>query len=578
MAAPLSRHGADRGGARHPLFRRPPGADVAAGLPGPAAALAGGAISRHRGTLSAAPNFAYELAVHRLDDADLAKLDLSCWRAALNGAEAVGPATLEAFAARFAACGFRREALMPVYGLAEGSVGLAFPPLGRGPVVETVDRAVFQKTTRAVPRPDGTLRHVRCGPPLAGHRIRIVDQAGRELPDRREGRVQFRGPSATSGYYRNPEATARLFDGVWLDSGDLGYLADGELVVTGRIKDLVIRAGRNLYPAEIEEAVGSLDGVRRGNVAVFASADERAGTERLVVLAESRTRGAARETLKARIADLTVALAGAPPDEVVLAPPGSVLKTSSGKVRRDATRRLYESGKLGASRPAVWLQVTRLALAGVGPRLRRFGRDLAERLYAGHALALALLALPALWLAGMAGSWRVARGLLGLLRRLAGLRLTVEGPERLPADGAMVVANHASYLDAFLLTLALPGPLVFVAKAELAGAWLLRRPLERMGVVFVDRLDRARGAEDATRLADLAGSGNRLAVFPESTFTRFPGLLPFRMGAFLAAAEANVPVVPVALRGSRSVLRDPWFPRRGALAAVVGEPLRPAPG
>lgn len=534
------------------------------------------ALSRHRGTLSAAPNFAYELALRRLDDDDLARLDLSAWRAALNGAEAVGPATLEAFAARFAACGFRREALMPVYGLAECSVGLAFPPLDRGPRIETLDRAALQKKGRAVPSDRGDLHQVACGFPLPGHAIRIVDKAGRELPDRREGRIQFRGPSATSGYFRNPEATAKLFDGPWLDSGDLGYLAEGELVVTGRIKDLIIRAGRNIYPAEIEEAVGALEGVRRGNVAVFAGQDVQAGTERLVVLAETRARNAAaRDALRQRIAEVAGTLAGTPPDEVVLAPPGAVLKTSSGKVRRDATRRLYESGGLGRSRPAVRLQVARLALAALGPRLRRLGRDGAEKIYAGYALALTALAVPFLWGAAMAGSWPLVRGVVRILLGLARIRLTVSGRENLPDGGAVLVANHASYLDGFVLAAALPIAPVFVAKAELAASAVLRRPLERLGILFVERLDRTRSAEDAGHLAEVAKGGAKLAVFPEGTFTRVSGLLPFRMGAFLAAAEAGVPVVPVAIRGTRTILRgESHFPRRGAVAVTFGTPIR----
>ena len=149
-------------------------------------------------------------------------------------------------------------------------------------------------TARAVaadaPQP---LRFVSCGRPLDGHEIRIVDAAGRELPERRQGRLQFRGPSACSGYYHNPRQTQRLFQGSWLESGDLAYLVDGEIFITGRTKDIIICGGRNIYPEELEEAVGNLAGVRKGNVAVFGTPDPRTGTERLVVLAETRETGAA---------------------------------------------------------------------------------------------------------------------------------------------------------------------------------------------------------------------------------------------------------------------------------------------
>jgi len=213
------------------------------------------AIHRHRGTLSAAPNFAYELCARRVGEPLLEGLDLSSWRIAFNGAEAARPETLERFAARFAPCGFRREAMTPVYGLAEDSVGLAFPPSGRGPRIDRVQRTALAAEGRAVPageRDEHALRFASCGTPLPGHEIRIVDARDRELPERTEGRLQFRGPSATAGYFRNPEQTAALFHGDWRDSGDLAYMAEGEVYLTGRRKDIVIRAGRNIYPDEIE--------------------------------------------------------------------------------------------------------------------------------------------------------------------------------------------------------------------------------------------------------------------------------------------------------------------------------------
>jgi DNA invertase Pin-like site-specific DNA recombinase len=173
------------------------------------------------------------------------------------------------------------ERAMPVYGMAEDAVGLAFPPGGREPLIDVIDRETFTRSGRALPVPAETgneLRFVACGRPLPNHEIRVVDRAGHELPERREGRVQFRGPSACSGYYRNPEATTELFDGDWLNSGDLGYISAGEIFITGRSKDLIIIAGRNIYPQELEEAIAELEGIRKGNVAVFGSIDRNSGT------------------------------------------------------------------------------------------------------------------------------------------------------------------------------------------------------------------------------------------------------------------------------------------------------------
>ena len=261
------------------------------------------AIHRYRATLSAAPNFAFELCLDKIDDADLQGLDLSSLRMVANGAEPVSVHTLRRFIDRFGRYGFREEAMAPVYGLAENAVGLAFPPLGRGPVIDRVDREALSRDGVAKPaRPDDPkpLEFVACGRPLPGHEIRIVDEAGREVGERREGRLEFRGPSATSGYFRNEAKTKALFHEGWLDSGDRAYMANGDVFITGRIKDIIIRGGRHIYPQEVEEAVAEIPGVRKGGVAVFGVTDPRLGTEQLIVVAETReTDRKAREALRA---------------------------------------------------------------------------------------------------------------------------------------------------------------------------------------------------------------------------------------------------------------------------------------
>lgn len=544
------------------------------------------AIHRYGGTLSAAPNFAYELCLRRIKDADIDGLDLARWRVAANGAEAISPATMEAFCDRFGAYGFRRAAMLPVYGLAECSVGLTFSPIGRGPLVDTIDRDVLARDGRAQPAAPSTLERatldiVSCGLPLPQHEIRVVDRAGRELPERFEGRAQFRGPSATSGYYRNPEKTAALFQSGWLETGDLGYIAAGELFITGRSKDLIIRAGRNIYPSEIEELIGDLDGIRKGRVAVFGSKDPRSGTERLVVLAETRKREVqARARLRSAINEIATDVATAPPDDIVLVAPNTVLTTSSGKIRRAASRKLYEEGRLDRPQRAVWMQIMRLALAGVGPQLRRglrFVRGSAFAVYAWVlfcllgvcAWSLAMLPLPrnVLW----SGLRAIARG----LRLLTATPVTVTG--RVPASGhrCVIVANHQSYLDGLLLVSLLPRPVDFLVKAELERSRLLRRPLTRIGVRFVERFDGARGVAEMRAAADGVQS-HPLMVFPEGTFKRMPGVLPFHMGAFTTAVAAGVDVIPIAIHGTRSMLRaNSWYPRRGMVTVTIGGPLAP---
>ncbi|MHB1121864.1 MAG: AMP-binding protein [Ramlibacter sp.] len=537
------------------------------------------ALQRWGGTLSAGPNFAYELCLRRIDDAALADLDLRSVRLLFNGAEAVSAATVRRFSERFAACGLRAEAVAPVYGLAEASVGLLFPPLGRVAPVDAVQREAFSREGRALPAAGddpNALRFVGCGRPLPGHAVRIVDAQGRELGQRVEGRLEFRGPSATRGYFRDPQKTAQLFHDGWLDTGDRAYAAAGDIFITGRVKDIVIRGGRNLYPEEIEDAVGQVPGIRKGCVAVFGSPDAAMGTERLVVLAEARPGpAAAAPRLREAVARAVIDTIGEPPDEVVLAPPHTVLKTSSGKIRRSACRALYESGG-GRFGPAPrHQQLLRLAAGAARLRLQRAARAAGSLMFAGHATLLFWLFAPPTWLLTLAQSsparaWALARASARALFALTGMTPRVEGLQNVPEGACVLVSNHGSYLDGVILTAALPRPCVFVAKSELRQQRIAGPFLRRLGAVFVDRFDLRQAVEDAEAMAALARRGDALLVFPEGTFTAAPGLLPFRLGAFLAAAQAQAPVVPVVLRGNRTALPDcSWRPRRARLEVHI---------
>ena len=542
------------------------------------------AIHRHHGTLAAAPNFAYELCIHKIADEEMAGLDLSSWRLAFNGAEAVLPDTLNRFADRFAACGFRREALAPVYGLAECSVGLAFPPVGRGPNIDHVDRESLARTGNALPakaNDPGALRFVSCGRALPGHALRVVDDSGSELVERQEGRLEFRGPSATLGYFANAGATARLFHDGWLDSGDRAYLADGELFITGRIKDMIIRGGRNIYPHEVESVVGELPGVRKGGVVAFGRTDPASGTERLVVLAETRLdQTDARTRLRQEINDAVLQVLGEPADEIVLVPPRTVLKTSSGKLRRSPMRERYEAGLPDMQPGTAGWQIARLALGAIGPQLRRWRSAALSPLFAAWAWVAFGLLVPVAWIAialtpAPAKAWKIGHRAGRLLLALTATKITVTGLENLPSGTAFVlVANHASYLDGLVLVAALPEPTTFVAKRELRAQPIARIFLEHLGVEFVERFSAHESVQDANRLETTLRAGQALAFFPEGTFTRLAGLRPFRLGAFLIAARTGSPLVPVAIRGTRGILRDgSWQPRHGSLSVVVGKPL-----
>ncbi len=544
------------------------------------------AIHRHRGTISGGPNFSFELCLRRIDDADMAGIDLSSWRFAFNAAEPVSPETIEQFERRFARWGLPRNCISPSYGLAESSVGVAITCPGTAWRADQLDRERFSRTGEAATaREDdpSPLVVIGCGTPIPGHDLRVVDAAGLELPDRHEGLLQFRGPSSTSGYYRNPDATRTLFAGEWVNTGDRAYLSEGVLFITGREKDIIIRGGRNISPYELEQAVGNLAGVRRGCVAAFGCRDAASGTERLVVLAEMRDRDASRhDDLKRMINEIAVRLIGEPTDDIVLAPPGSVPKTSSGKIRRVAAREFYERGPASVKPQAVWLQFLRLVLAGAAPQLRRSLRAAEGALFAlrGYLVLTALfpVALLGAALAPVPACWRIGSAVCRWFLRLSGIPVVPRGLEHLRVDQPAVLAvNHTSYLDAIvLLSLLEYRGYAFIAKREFEGHLLMRTLLAGFGTRFIERFDVAKSAEHAGELAQAVKQGASLIVFPEGTLKRATGLMTFRTGAFLAAAQAGVAVVPIALRGVRSALRDgTWYLRRSAIAVTVGEPIRP---
>lgn len=325
------------------------------------------ALSRSRATISPAPNFAYALAAERVREEELVGVDLSAWRVALNGAETVVPEVLRRFAARFAPYGFRAEALTPVYGLSEAALAVTFSELGRPFRSARFARAPLAERGEAQPAADG-LEIVSVGRPLPGFSLALLDEEGRAVGERRVGRIWVRGPSLMTGYLGQAEATARALVDGWLDTGDLGFLCDDELYLTGRAKDLLLIRGRNHSPAEVEQAVDALPGVRRGCVAAVSFLPEDGETERLVLLVERRERAAA-ETLAALPAAArraVLAATGLAVDEFHLLAPGTLPRTSSGKIRRGEALRLLRAGALA---PPAKVTPVRLAAALVRSQL-----------------------------------------------------------------------------------------------------------------------------------------------------------------------------------------------------------------
>ncbi len=531
------------------------------------------ALHNSRGTLCPAPNFAYELCARKIPDRALEGLDLSAWRVAINAGEAVLPETLTRFAKRFAPHGFRPEAFVPCYGLAESSVALAFPPVGRAPVIDVIRRDAFETEGRAVPvAPESpndaaapsVLRFVANGRALPDHEVRIADDEGRELGERIQGRLFFRGPSRTPAYYRNPAATAAALtpDG-WMDSGDLAYWGDGELYITGRTKDCIIKSGRNIIPQEVEAAAAEVSGVRKGCVAAFGTTDPGTGTERLVVVAETRaTAPQELHRIEAEIAKSVDTILGIPPNKVALVPPQSIPKTSSGKIRRNETRALFERGELRAARKPPWLQMLRLGLEHFGLWVRSGLERMSAAVRGGYTSVLfsTVARLTGFWVRLVPSHRAAAKGVRWAARcllRLSGEGVAIQGGERMaPHEPAVLVANRAGRLDPLVLAASLPSPFFIADAAMLATlprqAAFLLKPL--LLAPLRDELAPP-GGTLRQRIRRSLEEGYAVLVLPDGP----PGVPAhrsrFRLDALHAAVVTSSPIVPIGIQGTFRILQ-----------------------
>lgn len=299
-------------------------------------------IHKHRGTITYAPNFAFALATKRVRDKELADLDLSSLRVAGCGAEPINAQVMRDFSARFSASGLRANALLPSYGMAEATLAITFHPHGTPIVVDRIDPEALKQGRANASLASDSIELVSCGVTFPAHEVRVIDEQGKRVPERVVGEIIFRGPSVTNGYYKNEEATREAYRDGWLHTGDLGYVANGNLYVCGRIKDLIIIRGANFYPQDIEWAVSDIEGVRRGNVVAFSSM--RDGEESLVIAAEGNSADA--PAIAAAISSKVAEVIGLKVGHVAVTRVGTLPKTSSGKVQRRKTKRMWEDGEL----------------------------------------------------------------------------------------------------------------------------------------------------------------------------------------------------------------------------------------
>jgi len=306
-------------------------------------------ISRHKGTISFAPNFAYSLAVKRAKPEQIKKWDLSRMKAFGCGAEPINPATMRRFVEAFAPAGLKPESLLPCYGMAEATLAISFISLDQQLSTDVIERERYQAGKRAEPahvdqlEANQALEFVNCGKSFPHHEVAAFDDQGNKLKDRQVGELWVKGPSVAAGYWRNVEATEKTFGGGWLRTGDLGYLANGSVYITGRKKDLIIINGRNYDPQRIEWVADEVPEVRRGSTVAFSVPGS--SSEELVVVVESRSQKP--EELKELVKQKVNEALGLQPSDVVIAAPGSLPKTSSGKLQRAKTRQQYLDKSVG---------------------------------------------------------------------------------------------------------------------------------------------------------------------------------------------------------------------------------------
>lgn len=307
-------------------------------------------VSRHGCTVSSATNYGYSVCARQIREPLPASIDLSRWRLALCAGEAVQHDTLASFADRFATSGFRPTSFLPCYGLAEFSLAATFPPLGRAVRVDRIDRSRFQLTGCAVPadtEDPACLAYVSVGRAVLDSTVRIVDGSGEAVPERCEGDIELFGPSRMREYFGDAEATGQALRAGWLRTGDRGYLADGELFITGRASEVILVRGRKVYPEDAEAAAASVPGVRAGRTVAFAQPNSVRGTEELVLVCELRAEPDDPARLRRSIANAVRGRVGVKPQRVLFALPQTISKTSSGKLMRRFVRSRYEAGEIG---------------------------------------------------------------------------------------------------------------------------------------------------------------------------------------------------------------------------------------
>jgi len=310
------------------------------------------ALSDLRATITGAPPSAFAMCARRVKESELADYDLSSVRIALVGAETILPESLQPFVDKFARSGFRKTSLMPTYGLAENGLAVTMPPLNTGPQYDRVDKERLQNEAVAAPATANqpSVRSIASvGEPLAQTEVAIISESGDRLSERQNGEILIKSASLMSGYYKQPLKTKQVLQDGWLRSGDMGYLADGNLYITGRKKEVLIVGGRNYYPDDIEQIAAAVPGVRLKRAVAFSYPNTARATEAVVVVVETALSEPDKRDVLSQSVRKAVVNAGYPLSEVVLLSPRTIRKTLNGKLMRVDCKNRYLAGEFTAN-------------------------------------------------------------------------------------------------------------------------------------------------------------------------------------------------------------------------------------
>lgn len=543
------------------------------------------AIHYSNGTISGGPNFAYELCAQNIEPARIEGLDLSSWRLAINGGEMIHPDTIERFSKKFIPYGFKRENFASAYGLAESSACVAISSLGQEPRIDKVERNIFEYEKRAIHVKDSSeefcIRLVTCGKPIPQHKVRVVDDFGYELPDRYVGNLQFNGPSSMCGYYRDLEATKKIYHNDWWDTGDLAYLDQGEIFIAGRKKEIIIKAGRNLSPGGIEELVSQVPGIRGGCVVAFGVESTLEGTEEIILIAETQQKRPSKpDQIIQNIRNQVSTTQYMVPDKIILVPPHTLPKTSMGKIHREACKIAYLDDQL--KQPSGVIQLAKIRTKSFLAKLHYYLIKTAQLIYSIYALFVLVITIGpgylSLWILPRKLSATILHYCTRNFFRFIFCPIQIINKQNLYKYKRIIfLPNHTSYFDVFVLTAVLPPNTRFVAKKEVTQTPFIRTVIRKLKHILLDRKHYPEGITKATKEIEQAlNEQNPVVIFPEGTFTYAAGLRPFKFGSFKIAVDKNVPVLPIASQGIRKILREGQrLLKPGSIKITVGEPLFP---